>query len=42
MPNPIVYKSPDIMSGTPVFYGTRRFLESATELLVARTDENSA
>ena len=73
MPNPIVYKSPDIMSGTPVFYGTRvpiqhlidylvggntideflddfptvsreqvmSFLESATELLVARTDEDS-
>lgn len=73
MTNSIVYKSPDIISGTAVFYGTRvpiqnlidylvggntideflddlptvsreqvmAFLESATELLVARTDENS-
>ena len=74
MPEPIVHKSPEIMSGTPVFYGTRvpiqnltdylvggstideflddfptvskkqvmAFLESATELIVAHTDENSA
>ncbi|MCI0713300.1 MAG: DUF433 domain-containing protein [Chloroflexi bacterium] len=34
MPNPIVSKSPDIMSGTPVFYGTRVPIQNLIDYLV--------